>query len=217
MNSTFTIVPSLSELARPHPRRPSLSVGDPGEALYASRRGLGKRVPRPASTRSRTRDGPRVLRMDTRSAGIVPSSPIVGCGGVPAAVPRREAPAGGPTVSPPDVRLGSESLFGFGRNARSASVGICTRNSCCISAVNRCSVVSCRSIGRGGRLPVDAHMSRTVAKNSTQYAPLRTDSGQVIRPPTLWGSRETPPAALAVGATALYATPVPREHVLSAP
>src|SRR5207244_1801859 len=74
----------------------------------------------------------RVLRMDTRSAGIVPSSsPLRDVEGVPAAVPRREAPAGPGGGQPAGcsawlgitVRVRSELVFGFPRNRCSASIG----------------------------------------------------------------------------------------------
>src|SRR5207247_7169879 len=74
----------------------------------------------------------RVLRMDTRSAGIVPSSsPLWDVEGVPVAVPRREAPAGPGGGQPAGcsawlgitVRIRSERVFGFPRNRCSASIG----------------------------------------------------------------------------------------------
>src|SRR5437867_13452113 len=70
--------------------------------------------------------------MDTRSAGIVPSSsPLWDVEGVPVAVPHREAPAGPGGGQPAGcsawlgitVRLRSERVFGFRRNRCSASIG----------------------------------------------------------------------------------------------
>src|SRR5262249_24693483 len=55
------------ELARPHPRRAPVLVGDSEAALYASRRGSGKRV--------KTRSGSRTAVAFRLQAPTTPSSP----------------------------------------------------------------------------------------------------------------------------------------------